>query len=264
MKYLWLITLTLLISSCVKEDFIDDNVGKHDDNENLIAYWSFDDKNAMDETQFENHGTLAGNYSFATGISSQALRVTGTGTNSDAGGHVILPKINFEDMEEFAISMWVYEESWTTSYGGFYLSFGDQVNGWLGIGYGSKRPSDDKNYLQFAVGASNKISDNEISPDPALYYYFKNNEHQNVWMNYIISYSDKIMKTYVNGVLIGSQLQEVMVIGDESGVSRHWWQNGQWGSGTATRFTGMVDEIKIFSKALNSDEIKELSGLSRV
>lgn len=253
-KLFCLLAFSILFVSC----HTDPNIPEDDDKfENLIAYWNFDDKTAMDKSKNKYHGELKGNYSFDHGISGKCLRVTGHGDISDQGGHVLIPMIDFTEYPEFTINLWFNYEDRSYPHVGGLITFGDHSGGLLGLMLTQKHPiyypHTQPLYLYYSVGAYvGDYGSNNDATDHYRYLYDMN--HKNNWVMVSMVYSGGVLYAYENGILVGSKKQSIDIYGNNAGILTHWYYNGK---AQATRFTGMVDEVKIYSIALSQIEIKE-------
>jgi hypothetical protein len=110
--------------------------------ESLVAYWSFDDSTARDYSGNGYNGIIKNSPSPAPGLRGSCFYFHGKNTQIPANGnpnqigdHIVLPKINFDSLGEFTISLFIKGEIFTKSNGGDgYIWFGDHDYGWLGIG----------------------------------------------------------------------------------------------------------------------------------
>jgi len=67
-------------------------------------------------------------------------------------------------------------------------------------------------------------------------------------------------KVYVDGALEGEKVQAGLYAtiaarfqAGKSAIGRHWWSGG-----TSTRYTGMVDDVRIYNRALSAAEVTDL------
>ena len=219
----------------------------------LVAFWSFEDSTAGDFSgngyngQFKNSPTPAIGHN-GTGTS---IRLEGEGVNTDQGDHVLLPKIRFEDYDEFTISLWVKEESVTHHAGEAYIFFGDHNSGWLGLHHHIIHPDvgQTERVLQVSVGSIIGKIDYLAVEFPDSYF--------NKWKFYTITYDGDKLNFYIDGEFKGSHEQKVLIGTANAGLARHWWQGGYT---TATRFTGWIDDVKIYKRALTEEEIVDEFG----
>ncbi len=205
----------------------------------LVAYWSFDDCTAKDNSGNGNDGTVQNNVSCVGGASSKALHLQGGGSLDSSGGHVSLPSINFASMPSYSVCLWVNEESMSYSHGESYISFGDHTGGMLTIAHFS-------NSLYFGVS--------EGSGAPSLILPYQSSDN-NRFVHYCLVYNNGIVKGYKDQALQGSVKQTTQVGNTNAALGRHWWS---YGSNTSTRFIGALDEAKIYNRALTAAEVTAL------
>lgn len=218
-------------------------------NDSLIAYWSFDDSTARDHSGHGYDGTIMNNPRPVPGVFGKgtAFRFQGFGDNSTAGDHILIPRIPFETLGDFTISMWVNEEDLTFWGGEGYIFFGDHDLGWLGIFNHVRMPltsNDSTLYIQHGVGS-------DLHGKEPKYAVFNKNNRLN-WIHYVMCYQNGTVIFYINGKFIDSAKQSINIIGNEAAIARHWWNT----YGTSTRFTGLIDEVKIYNRALSPEEVK--------
>jgi len=233
------ITVFLCIScflGCGKENKINAQTLQN----GLIAYYPFNG-NVNDESGHGNDGILRGEYQFVDGIKNQAIRLLCHGYSDSLGGHVLLPNFHFTSMPSFSYAMWVKEESLRVSEQ--YISFRDDL-GSNGLSYAGIYHLPDIDSIDFQVGLT-------ITDHPLRVPFLPSYAHS--FVHYSLVYSGGIMEAYINGELVGQKRQPVNVDGIYSGIARHWWHNN-----TSTRFTGVIDEVRIYNRALTGGEIQEL------
>ena len=212
-------------------------------NDGLVAYWSFNNCDARDDSGNGYDGVLHGNLECVQGIQGNALKFHGGGSWDASGDHVLIPSIDFASMSEFSVCLWVNEEGDSPSDNGneAYISFGDHHGGWLGIAHLWDN-------LEFSVGSKLATS---VTPLSVPFDYSDRNKN----IPYCLVYKGGSLKAYKNAVLLGEKTQYVDVANGNSALARHWWSNG---SATSTRFIGTLDEVRIYNRALSEAEIRDL------
>ena len=216
----------------------------------LIGWWHFDDSTANDHSGKGHHGTLMNNPRLVPGVNGKgyAYEFQGYGINTDLGSHIVLPMLDFKKMGEFSILLWAKHTGVTHEAGEAYIWFGDHVNGWLGIINHCRQPQyDGILYMQFSVGSDLNFGATHIKPVEIL--FDMNNVNQ--WVHYALIYKNGEIKAYINGQFVGSKMQQIDIVGQYAGIARHWWT----GNETSTRFIGAIDDVRIYSRALDDDEI---------
>ncbi|MFW5702214.1 MAG: LamG-like jellyroll fold domain-containing protein, partial [Bacteroidota bacterium] len=218
--------------------------------QNLIAWWNFDDSTAADMSGHNYHGLLVNTPVPVKGIQNTAMRFEGVGFEGDRGDYVKLPRIPFDQMQEFTITMWVCHEDVSYNGGIGYFFYGNHSIGWLGIlnHIDPDKPSWQLN-LQFATGSAYNYL---IYP---LFYAFDYHTKSR-WVFYAMTVANGKMTAYVDGSQVGQLDQPVSVAEQTNNVATnsaclacHYW-NAYSSKHIATRFFGMIDDVRIYNKAL--------------
>jgi hypothetical protein len=154
-------------------------------------------------------------------------------------------------MKEFSISIWIKEEGFSYIHGEVYIWFGIQQNGWLGIAHSAPNP-DTTLYVNYSVGANDFID----GPYLRLFDYGTRNS----LMFYSLVYSNGYINAYLNGKWIGSKQQNLKFSSNFAAIGRHWWfdVDNLTIVNTSARFTGSVDDVRIYNIALTNDEVDSL------
>lgn len=220
--------------------------------EDLIAYWSFDDETANDHSGNGYHGTIVFTPNFVQGISGKAIYFQGRGyysrndniTRQNMGDHVLLPNIDFEALKEFTISLWVKEDDMSSEGGEGYFWFGHVQEQWLGllnhVFYGQNQ-----RYIHATVGSYDTRTC--ISTE-------SNTVFRNHWFKYDLVYDGTFLKFYINGNRISQKQMDIDYSKKNGALARHWW-NYDGEERTSARFTGAMDEVKIYKRALTDEEL---------
>ncbi|ROL60204.1 hypothetical protein D9V87_02275 [Bacteroidetes/Chlorobi group bacterium MS-B_bin-24] len=221
----------------------------------LLAYWSFDEGNTRDVSGNGYDGIMVNNPTFVQGVSGKAIHFQGKGyyipTNGGderkIGSHVLLPPIDLHQLDEFSITMWVKHEGFSNYYGDAYLWFGHYQKGYLCIQNHVFEIRNDFNlYYQFTVAGLNFSNTIEMPFDE---------KYKNVWVCLGMVYRKNWLYAYVNGILIDSMMMKVNYELSYFALARSWWNFGGEERNSA-RFTGAIDEVKIWKKALTEEEIR--------
>jgi hypothetical protein len=218
----------------------------------LIAYWGMNEGvtsygTLVDESGNNLNGDVYNKYKMVDGVLGKALYLYGEGWCTNSGGHVILPYIDFESMDEFTISLWVKEDELSHYHGEGYI-FTGKSRACLTIGHYTGD-------LRFTVGVGKEKR--------VLSLDFKD-EYKSNFVHYCLVYKNGISKAYVNANEVG-EIVNKLEIGEydnekKFGLGIHWWD--QYGfNEVATRFIGAIDEVRIYNRALKEDEISLLFNL---
>ncbi|MGB9852659.1 MAG: LamG-like jellyroll fold domain-containing protein [Candidatus Kapaibacteriota bacterium] len=74
------------------------------------------------------------------------------------------------------------------------------------------------------------------------------------WVCYSMVFENNLLKAYVNGNLVGSIQTKIYYSLENFAFCRSWWfYDGE--ERTCARFTGAIDEVKIYLRALSEAEI---------
>jgi hypothetical protein len=68
-----------------------------------------------------------------------------------------------------------------------------------------------------------------------------------------MTYKNRVLKGYINGILIDSLEQDIRIEGDFAAIASHHFDNF-----VSTRFQGAIDEVKIHCRALSGEEILDM------
>lgn len=198
----------------------------------LVGYWKFDEGSgtiANDSSIYGNHGTLLNGSGWADGITGTALNLDGT------DDQVMVPDASSLDIAgSFTISAWIYPRDLPSSYRSFvnkYFNYVLQTDG-----SGLKR-------LRCVFSGSDGYMHGVESEDNTL--------ESNRWQHVVGVWDGNAVKVYKNGVEVGSNPQsgivpnvsnEPLYIGSEQGSYQF--------------FNGLIDEVKIYNRALAASEIE--------
>jgi len=213
----------------------------------LILHYTFDnDKGGIvsDDSGHGNDGLLQNATAYVPGLTGLALEVTGDPAVFSAnGGHVLLPFIDFQTMDEFSLSLWVNEQTQYNASGEAYIVFGKG-------GAGGKRVEIFRGDI---VGGSSltvfRVGTNG-------FYMAFDSSYQNRFVFYCLTYTNGIMSAYCDGELIGQQAATVEQESSNAALGRGWWY---WnGERTSTRLFAQFDDVRVYSRGLSSNEVAML------
>jgi hypothetical protein len=219
----------------------------------LAYYWSFDNENALDSVR-EVDGRIIGDVLFTGGVLGKAAVIR------DDSTQIVMqsPNLDLNGWEQVTLSMWCKMKGYST-YGrvlswaqgnqtcGLALHVGGDAGYWhAGAFYVFL---EDGGYLHVRPKTFSK----NVKPYPKT----------EVWYHLAGTYDGKRVRFYVNGKLDGEQLAETpglrirdlpnarMVIGRAAPSPKYdHWQD--------TYFPGLVDEVKIWKRALSQEEVRSL------
>jgi hypothetical protein len=227
--------------------------GLGDLSDGLVAYYPFDG-NSHDFSGNGNDATAYNDYEYVTGVSSQAIRLVGSGHTGLNGGHVILPFIALNEYPEFTISLWVnhQDNSSSQNHGEAFICYGATEERWCSTNRDRVQIGYNRGFancrLSFHVGGQVDGSAVSIAYPPD----FVSN-----WNHLVLSADDGTLTAYVNGESIGTIPYQLGVMAPIAGIGAHWFSCGNIAS---NRFIGIIDDVRIYDRVLSAGEIAALAG----
>lgn len=213
-------------------------LAEYDVSSGLVAHYPFDG-NANDTSGFNNHGIADGATLVADRFGKPLSAYSFNGINQK----VIIPHqsyLSFPD-GEMTISLWV---KFTGQNANRYLigkSDGiNFANKW--ILYYIQNPNAVSFHVNTTSGAGNS------SPAKASWVYSTNE-----WVHFAVTKSADKYKTYVNGILMNQSTGPVEIPPTTSSMTIGVAEDVGW-------VQGDIDDVRIYSRALNSKEIEVLNG----
>ncbi|MFH1957286.1 MAG: LamG-like jellyroll fold domain-containing protein [bacterium] len=194
--------------------------------QNLVGYWQLNDglgSTAADSSGNGNNGTIYGGAGWTDGKYDGALDFDGSDDYVDAGAAT-----GFNITGNFTLGAWIKTDSmWDTRN---IITKGDNA-------YGIQL--ENNNAVKFYCGGGSlTTSDNAVA--------------NNVWAHVAAVYTGSMMKIYINGTEKQSTgfWSNPQVTGETLKIGRHSI-SGQF-------FSGCIDEVFVYSRALSADEIAAL------
>ncbi len=216
-------TQSLIVSG--KESVLDNNISS-----GLVGHWKFDEAAgtiAYDATRNNNSGTLVNNP-----VSIPLCKIGSClNFNSLNSTYVNVPDSDVLNPQAISLTAWVYLTESPTANGNI-VSKGDNS------GY-RFRISNTSKVAWFDRGCTNCISSNQIVS-------------QNTWVHIVVTGDSSGLKIFLNGALDNSNVVAYgalntatsLKIGAEPAYNEY--------------FTGYIDDVRVYNRALTGDEIKNL------
>lgn len=211
----------------------------------LVAAYGFEEASGtqvIDASGYANHGTTSGPTPpgptrVTTSQFGRALKFDGVDD-----WVTIKDSASLDLTTGLTIEAWVYPTVWLSGWKMAVIKeqTGGLAYGLYGNSYGDK-PSNVEN-----IGASDRI------------LYAGTHLPTNAWTHLGVTYDGSTQKLYVNGALAGSRSQTGAIT--LSGGSLRIGGNSVWGEW----FTGYIDEVRVYNRALSSAEIAADSKLAVV
>jgi O-glycosyl hydrolase len=218
--------------------------------QNPIAHWKFDEGSgttAQDSSGKGNTGTISGVAAWTTGKFGNALSFDGTNDYVSVNNIAALEGIGI-----LTVSAWAKSPDWTTG------------NGWMGIvsqrfpgGDGpfslSVMASDqgaDWGKIDFKVRNSSDSTEDSIS---------NNVLNTNQWYHFVGVYNGADIALYINGVKQTSN-PSLTGVTDSGGPGLYF---GRQRTEYSEYFSGSIDDVRIYSYALSSNQIQTIYSGTR-
>ena len=227
----------------------------------LVGYWPFNG-NANDESENGNNGVVYG----ATlsedrnGYDNSAynFQVADWDSGNNGGDYIYIPHSSEFNFESFSLSAWVYRTSDGASNSPQHLTILRKFE------EGYNNPNGESWQFDIAHGTDNggsilKGTILQQSPSPAINFNCATAQtiNENEWTNVIMTYANKTIKTFINGVESCSLTNDNITLNTlgTSGISigMSVQANGNWGP-----FDGSIDEVGIWDRVFTEQEIADL------
>lgn len=195
----------------------------------LVAYYTMDNLNLIDNSGNNNNGINYG-ATLATGISGNALSFNGTSNYIDCGNITSL-----NSLSEITVSCWVYSTNFAqdamlvmknmvNTVWEMYLEVPANVWKWRGGGTG--------NNMTYSLPSNNN------------------------WHHLLVTQSGINAIMYMNGNAVKANTADAL------GTSSNPVNIGRFAdSGGSYYFNGLIDEVRIYNRALSAAEVKQLYKL---
>ena len=208
-------------------------------NLSLIGWWKFDEGYgtiALDNSGYDNHGTLGGNPQWVVGHNGDAVEFDGSGDFLDCGDNLSL---NISDT--VSLTAWIKIAN---------LSIDQKIGGnQNGANGGFKMGIFSNNKVEFEIRSSSNLATLNRNTNGGTELM------EDVWYHVAGTYSqeDGYIKTYVNG-----NLDRQLATTEELGASPGTFYLGCEPFNTgANNFNGVMDDVRLYNKALTQVEIME-------
>ena len=236
----------------------------------LVAYWSFDkmeDNTIYDSSPGENHGTNYG-ATLVQGIIGNALSFDGTDDYVRIPKNGKSPPQAFSALRKGSISVWFKADIIPTDYGIapilYYgveqqCNFLDAANKGLIIELGHSPVYSGSESIYFTIW-KNGCTYPSFCFDS--YYAVSSGE----WHHYVAVVGENFNTGYLDGVEMTERRynygnsSESQFFADAIAHEKMWLGKGHWDN-TTQYFSGTIDELRIYDKALTSDEVLDLYGI---
>ena len=197
----------------------------------LIAYWSFDNCDARDESGNNLNGVIHGNLQCSSGQKNMAFYF-------DGDSYISIPfssLFDFSPNGSFSIALWVKNKNSSPAWQALVV----------------KCPSTDAWDYGLYISPWNKF----MGGYHVHHLVYSTTQANDNWNFVVLTYNDGNWKLYVN-----SKLEDEVLNGSQITQSKGGLAFGRKGEslGHSDYFTGYLDEIMLFNKALTQQEVSNL------
>ncbi len=211
-------------------------------NSGLVAYWPFDGINVIGTTAYDkstntNNGTLNSSPTLTEGKLGQGISFSGGSSVTVANHATINPG------SAWTLSTWVYPRDTTAGNDQYPLIKGTTFGEWLDFCINCNSSS---GYIVIPIAWD----------DVRRTYYTGITLTINTWAHLTQTFDGTTFRVYKDGVLLYS---DTNVGSGVNGVSGTFTIGGQ-AAGTVP-FNGIVDETRLYNRALSRDEVKQLYSM---
>jgi hypothetical protein len=216
--------------------------------EGLVAFYPFDGT-INDASGNGRHATANGLINFEPGVVGQAA--------SFSASWLEIPNV-VNNLQSFTFSLWVNERGMTSGgvgdaeFGGeAYIWFGDHSDGWAGIAsWGGDWAGVGGANVAIVAGV-NSAGYDLIVPKA---------EWRNRWHHCAMSYNNQQGKRslFIDGVLVNQKTASKTTFTGLGTIASHTWTSR---TARSYRLVGLIDEVRIYDRALSFEEIQQLYNL---
>ena len=219
-------------------------------NSGLIAYYLFNG-NANNASGNNLNGTINGGVTFSNDIHGKA---NSAATFDGSSGYISIPD-SLGKFQTNAITISLLVNIANPSIRQAFVSHVNFSDG-SGFSYNVVISTASTNLPGFGV-ETNTLSCGMEPYDPTIVVYDGNQIVANKWYNFTCIFSDSLQEIFVNGTLNTAVTRNFPTL--NKCTSKKALLLGSWWSGDQILLNGMMDEVRIYNRALNQDEISALA-----
>lgn len=215
----------------------------------LIAYYPFNG-NTNDASGSKLNGSIVGGVTFTNDASGKANSAV---TFDGSTGYIIVPD-SAGSLQPNSISISFLVNLTNPAVRNAFISnlnFSDAS----GYSYALQIGQASTSQVEFGV-ESNTHACGAPSNDPSSTITMANTIVENKWYNITAVFSDSLQEIFVNGTLNTSITRDFATLNKCTSNS---FMIGGWWSGDLISVAGSMDEVRIYNRALNQDEINQLA-----
>ena len=210
-----------------------------------VGFWNFDG-NANDQSGNGNNGTVYGaslaQDRLGNNNSAYHFQVSSSGGWGSAQDRIVVPNPSIGNNNAFTVSSWVYLE---TKPGSFANRPHTIMGRWDGNG---------TSVFRHQINYDGTISTNLLDGSSSNTYSSVAINY-NEWKHIVISYDGTTLKHFIDGQKVGEQVFNYQI---NSSTSDLTFGELHMGNGHWYLFSGYMDELGYWNRALNPQEIQQL------
>ena len=217
----------------------------HDVEKGLVAYFSFNNCDARDDSGYGSYGQMLGNVRCWCGVEDDGLLLDGEGANVTFTG----PINDYFTTSDFTISFYLKPEA--------QLIFPQSVI--------SKRDAcDDNHVLDIALDRRlNELTTEFKESDTKLFRELGPPVPEGAWLHYALVREGVYARTYINGQLV-REARRCSGVDISNDAPLSIGNSPCVRNGRMRRFKGVIDELRVYERALNDDEVQWLYEMNPV
>ena len=208
--------------------------------EGIFGWWKFDATSGMtaaDSGCGGNPGTLQSGATWVTGVISNAVHLDGT-----ANGYVSLPSGLVSALNDFTISTWVKVDANATWARVF--DFGSGTGTYMFL-----TPASGGGSVRYSITTSGGGGEQQLNR--------AGNLSTGVWHHLAVTLSGSTGVLYVDGVPANTNLSMTLEPSSLGSTTQNYIGKSQFSD---PNLTGSVDDLRIYSRALNATEVAALAN----
>jgi Concanavalin A-like lectin/glucanases superfamily len=240
-------TVTVTVTDTITKTIID-TLNDVNLSSGLIAYYPFNG-NANDTSGNNLNGTITGGVTFSNDVAGNP---NSAATFDGSTGYILVPD-NANLFQTNAVTVSFLVNLTNPSNRQAFVS-NINFNDASGLSYSVQIGA--VNFPKFGV-ANDSVGCTIVSNDPNSVIYSADPMAPNKWYHFLCIFSDSLQEFFVNGTLNTAVTRDFANL-NHCGTTKQL-VIGAWWSGDLIPLSGSIDELRIYNRALNQDEINKLA-----
>jgi len=232
--------------------------------EGLVAYYSFDNGAANDESENGNNGTIHGNPETVSGVKGQALKF---GDYNHPDYIVVANSNSLSSIDHFTYSLWfnILDNTSQDGNGGVsqygYQTFLGKSGDRTGIFLYAVRSDTDGLWYPNVMNGGCDLTGGPCGSTVDLYTQTGMGVNLGEWHMVSVTHNDQRVRLYLDGVLQSELVADKFMLDPAMATRPIYIGKELGGTHEATMWfplSGMLDEIRIYDRALSETELQAL------